>query len=93
MKIRVTVSNFYGLNSKKSKQIARELKTTQKLVILFPQHKISKGYLRVLGLGDVNKDFSSRMNNVKKLHDCSTIIGDGNVALVIVNELVHTPWS
>lgn len=50
-------------------------------------------YLGILRLGYIHKDLSSRMNNIEELHNGSAIIGNGDTALIIVNELVHTSRS
>lgn len=33
------------------------------------------------------------MNNIEELHDGGAVVGDGDIALVIVNELVHATWA
>lgn len=33
------------------------------------------------------------MDDVEKLHDGGAVVRDGDVALVVVNELVHSPGS
>lgn len=49
-------------------------------------------HLRVLRFGDVHKRLCCRMDDVEKLHDGSTVIGNRDRPLVIVDELVHPPW-
>jgi len=46
-------------------------------------------YLRILRLSDVDKDFGGRVDDVKELHDGGAIVGDGDISLVIVDQLVH----
>ncbi|KAG8375507.1 hypothetical protein BUALT_Bualt10G0107000 [Buddleja alternifolia] len=38
-------------------------------------------------------DLCSRMNNVEKLHYGGTIIRDGGVPLLIMDQFVHAPWT
>lgn len=50
-------------------------------------------YLGILRFGNVDENLRSRVNNVEKLHDSSTIIRNGSVSPLIMDQLVHTPWS
>lgn len=47
------------------------------------------GYLGVLRLGDVDEDFGSGVDDVEELHDGGAVVGDGDGAFVVVDELVH----
>lgn len=53
----------------------------------------SPAHLGILGLGNVDKDLSAGVDDVEKLHNSSAIIGDGSVALVVVDQLVHPPGT
>lgn len=44
-----------------------------------------------MGLGNVDKDLGGGMDNVKELHDGGTVVGDGDRAFVVMNQLIHTP--
>lgn len=50
-------------------------------------------HLGVLGLGDVDEDLSSGVDDIKQLHDGGAVVGDSGGALVIVDELVHAPGA
>lgn len=49
--------------------------------------------LRVLRLGDVNENLGRRVDNVKKFHDGGTVVGNSDIALVVVDELIHPSGS
>lgn len=55
--------------------------------------KEGEGNLGVLRLGDIDEDLCGGMENIEKLHDGSPVVGNGDVPLVVVNELVHTPGT
>jgi hypothetical protein len=43
-----------------------------------------------LGLGDVDQDLSGGVDDVEELHDGGAVVGDGDVALIVVDEFIHT---
>lgn len=45
--------------------------------------------LSVLRFCNVDKCAASWMDDVKKLHDGSAIVGDGGIPILVHNELVH----
>jgi hypothetical protein len=47
-------------------------------------------HLGVLRFGNVDECATSGVDNVQKLHDGCAVVGDGRIALVVNNELVHT---
>ena len=50
--------------------------------------KIARGWWRLWGTHLDERD-SGRVHDLQQLHDGRTIVGDGNLALVIMNQLVH----
>lgn len=46
-------------------------------------------YLGVLGLGDVDEDLGGGVEDVEELHDGGAVVGDGDGAVGVVDELVH----
>ena len=49
-----------------------------------------QSYLGVLGAGDVDEDLGGGVDDVEELHDGGAVVGDGDAALVVVDELVHS---
>lgn len=50
-----------------------------------------KRNLGVLGLGNVDEDLGGGVDDVKEFHDGGAVVGNGDSALVVVDQLVHTP--
>jgi len=46
-------------------------------------------HLCILRHGDLDERDSGRVHDLQQLHDGRTIVGDGNLALVVMNQLVH----
>ena len=46
-----------------------------------------------MGLGDIDEDLGGGVDDVEELHDGGAVVGNGDAALVVVDEFIHTPGS